>query len=74
VQVDGRVLLVQSGNGHDVEDAEYRLTVHDARTGRLLGSWEPVGAPISSRPQVGSTPDGRLLVPDLGITVVEVGG
>ena len=72
VVADGHVLLVQSGNGHDLEDAEYRLTVHDVRSGRLLGSWEPVGAPISGRPQVGSTPDGRLLVPDLGVTVVEV--
>jgi outer membrane protein assembly factor BamB len=69
---DGRVFLVQRGNGNDVDDAEYRLTVHDLRTGRLEAAWEPVGDPFISHPVVGGTPDGRVVIPDLGITIVGV--
>lgn len=69
---DGRVLLVQSPNGYLVGGDDYRVTVHDARSGRLLASWQPGASVIASLPKVGSTPDGRLLVPDLGITVAEV--
>jgi outer membrane protein assembly factor BamB len=67
----GHVFLVQSGNGNNAEDDEYRLSVQDARTGRFLGAWQPGGAPISPRPTVAGTPDGRLLVPGLGLTIVE---
>jgi outer membrane protein assembly factor BamB len=68
---DGKVFLAEGGNGRDVQDDEYRISVHDVRTGRLLASWHPVGTPLSTRPIVTGAPGGRLLVPDLGLTVVE---
>jgi len=71
VVADGHVFLVQAGNGRNVEDDEYRVSVHDPRTGRFLGGWQPTGAPISARAQAVGTEDGRLLVPDLGLTIVE---
>lgn len=71
---DGHVVLVQSGNGRNVEDDEYRVSVHDARTGRFLGAWQPTGAPMTTRPNVAATPDGRLLVPGLGLTIADVVG
>jgi outer membrane protein assembly factor BamB len=71
VVADGHVFIVQAGNGRNVEDEEYRVTVHDPRTGRLVAAWQPTAALISGRPHVSGTQDGRLLVPDLGVTIVE---
>lgn len=69
---DGRVLLVQSANGYVVGGEDYRVSVHDARTGRFLAAWQPDSSVIAELPKVGVTDDGRLLVPDLGLTVAEV--
>jgi outer membrane protein assembly factor BamB len=75
VVTDGHVFLVQSGNGRNVEDDEYRVSVHDPRTGRLLAAWQPGNALIGQgRPMVAGTTDGRLLVPELGLTIVEAVG
>ncbi|QIG44570.1 PQQ-binding-like beta-propeller repeat protein [Nocardioides anomalus] len=70
--VDGRVLLVQRGNNDDLEDDEYRLSVQDARTGRLLAAWEAPGTPPGRTALTAVTPDGRLLMPSLGLAVVQV--
>jgi outer membrane protein assembly factor BamB len=71
VIADGHVFLVQSGNGYSTDDDQSRVSVHDPRTGRFLGAWQPTGSVIRSRPVVAATPDGRLVVPNLGLTIVE---
>jgi outer membrane protein assembly factor BamB len=71
VIANGHVFLVQSGNGYDADDDQYRVSVHDPRTGRFLGAWQPTGSLLSTRPVVAGTPDGRLVVPGLGLTIVE---
>lgn len=63
VIVDGHVHLVEGGNGHDLDDDGYRISVHDLRTGRFLTAWEPDATPIAQVPNVGPAPGGRLLVP-----------
>lgn len=72
VIADGHVFLVAAGNGHDLDDDGYRVSVHDLRTGRFLSAWEPDATPITQVPHVGATADGRLLMPtSLTLAVVE---
>jgi outer membrane protein assembly factor BamB len=59
----GRVFLSESGNGRDIDDQSYRVSVHDLRTGRFLGAWEPDATPFTALPDVGGAPDGRLMIP-----------
>jgi outer membrane protein assembly factor BamB len=69
---DGHVFLTESGNQHDVEDNYYRVSVHDLHSGRYLTAWEPGAVPISIAPNIGFSPDGRLVVPTgLELVVVE---
>jgi outer membrane protein assembly factor BamB len=68
----GRVFLTEIGNGHDVDDQWFRVSVHDLQTGRFLASWEPGATPFALRAVVGGTDDGRLLVPtSLQLVTVE---
>jgi hypothetical protein len=68
---DGRVWLTEYGNGRDVGDRAYRVTVHDPRTGRLLAAYEPNGMPYAPQPAVAGTTDGRLLLPSaFGLTML----
>ncbi|WP_028650328.1 PQQ-binding-like beta-propeller repeat protein [Nocardioides halotolerans] len=70
---DGHVFVTESGNENDVEDNWFRVSVHDVRTGRLLTAWEPGSVPYLISPNVGLTPDGRLIVPTgVELVVVEV--
>jgi outer membrane protein assembly factor BamB len=68
VIADGRVLLVESGIAMGLTDPDYRVSVHDLRTGRYLGSWEPGVMPfqVVGVPRIGRTDDGHLLVPATG--------
>lgn len=69
---DGRVWLTEYGSGRDVGDRDYRVTVHDLATGRLLAAYEPNGMPYAPQPAVTGTSDGRLLLPiSAGLTVLE---
>ena len=70
VVADGRVFLTESGNGRDLDDQAYRVSVHDLRTGRFLTAWEPGFVSASPAPNVGGAPGGRLLVPSTVGTVV----
>ena len=65
---DGRVLLVEAGIAIGLTDPDYRLSVHDLRTGRYLGSWEPGVMPFQlvGIPRIGRTEDGHPLVPATG--------
>ena len=63
---DGRVFLVEQGHQEDLNQRATRVSAHDLRTGAFLGSYEPPDSPISTRPGVGVTPDGHLLVPATG--------
>jgi outer membrane protein assembly factor BamB len=60
---DGHVFLSESGNGRDLDDQSYRVSVHDLHTGRFLGAWEPDATPLPPTPDIGGTPDGRLMIP-----------
>ena len=60
---EGRVFLAEAGNGRDIDDDAFRVSVHDLRTGRFLGAWEPDAAPITPTPDIGGAGDGRLFVP-----------
>jgi outer membrane protein assembly factor BamB len=66
VVVGGRVFLVEQGHQDDLNQRASRVRVHDVRTGDFLGSYEPPDSPISTRPGVGVTPEGHLLVPATG--------
>ena len=60
---EGRVFLSEAGNGRDIDDDAFRVSVHDLRTGRFLGAWEPDSAPVTPTPVVGGAGAGRLFVP-----------
>jgi outer membrane protein assembly factor BamB len=75
IVADGRVLLVEGGLATGLTDPDYRLSVHDLRTGRYLGSWEPGVMPfqVVGIPRIGRTDDGDPLVPAAGgLAEVEV--
>ena len=59
----GRVFLTEFGSGHNVDDQDFRVSIHDLHTGRFLGAFEPVGMPYAPQPNVAGAPGGRLLVP-----------
>jgi hypothetical protein len=61
--IDGRVYLAEQGRTEDVFQRDYRVSVHDARTGRFLGAYQPLTSTFTGSPSVTGTPDGRLLVP-----------
>ncbi len=65
---EGRVLLVESGIARGLTDPDFRLSVHDLRSGRYLGSWEPGVMPFQQVgiPRIGRTDDGHALVPATG--------
>ena len=65
---DGRVLLVESGIAMGLTDPDFRVSVHDLRSGRYLGSWEPGVMPyqLVGIPRIGRTDDGHALVPATG--------
>ena len=67
---DGVVLLAERGRGEDLLQRDCRITAHDLETGEFLGVYEPPGASSATLPTVGSTADGKLLVP----TVDSIGG
>jgi outer membrane protein assembly factor BamB len=70
--LDGRVFLAQAGNGRQLEDLDYRVSVHDLRTGRFLGAWEPGAMPLPSTPDVGGAGEAGLFVPtSLALTLLE---
>ncbi len=63
VVIDGRVYLLELGRTEDLFARDFRLSVHDLRTGRFLASYEPTTTPFVSLPVLASTPDGRVVVP-----------
>ena len=63
---DGLLLLVGSGTGRNLgDDADYRVSAHDLRSGELVAGWTPGIMPfrILTTPSVGATDDGHVLVP-----------
>ena len=64
---DGLLFLVGAGNGRTLgDDADYRVSAHDLRSGTLVGGWAPGVMPfrLLSTPSVGASDEGHLLVPD----------
>ena len=59
----GRVFLTEFGSGHNVNEQDFRVSIHDLHTGRFLGAFEPVGMPAAPQPNVAGAPGGKLLVP-----------
>jgi outer membrane protein assembly factor BamB len=73
VVADGHVFLVEAANGRDLDSPDYRISVHDLRTGRLLTAWEPGAMPITPAPDVGPGSGGRVVVPtSVLLAVMEV--
>lgn len=66
VIVAGRVYLVEQGRQEDLNQRASRVSAYDARSGRFLGSYEPLDSSNSTRPVVGTTPQGDLTVPATG--------
>lgn len=64
VVVDGRVFLLELGRTEDLFSRDFRLSVHDLRTGAFLGAYEPATTPFVSQPVLTATPDGRVVVPN----------
>jgi len=64
VVIDGRVFLLQLGRTEDLFSRDFRLSVHDLRTGRFLGAYEPATTPFVNLPVLTATPDGRIVVPN----------
>jgi outer membrane protein assembly factor BamB len=62
----GRVFLVEQGRQEDLNQRASRVSAYDLRSGRFLGSYEPLDSSNSTRPVVGTTPRGDLLVPATG--------
>ena len=62
---DGLVLLVESGIAMGLTDPDFRVSVHELRSGRYVGSWEPGVMPyqLVGIPRIGRTDDGHALVP-----------
>jgi outer membrane protein assembly factor BamB len=63
---DGRVYLAEQGRQEDLNQRASRVSAYDLRSGAFLGSYEPPDSSNSTRPVVGTTPDGDLLVPATG--------
>ena len=63
--LDGRVYLTEHGRQNDLYQRDYRVSVHDLRTGQFLGSFQPPGTTLAQSPVVGAG-DGAVLAPAYG--------
>jgi outer membrane protein assembly factor BamB len=61
--IDGRVYLTETGRTEDLFQRDYRLSVHDLRTGRFLGAYQPPSSTFAGSPSVTASADGRLVLP-----------
>ncbi|WP_341924770.1 PQQ-binding-like beta-propeller repeat protein [Nocardioides psychrotolerans] len=64
VIIDGRVFLLELGRTEDLFSRDFRLSIHDLRTGAFLGAYEPATTPFVTQPVLTATPDGRVVVPN----------
>jgi outer membrane protein assembly factor BamB len=72
--IDGRVYLTETGRTEDLFQRDYRLSVHDLRTGRFLGAYQPPSNTLAGSPSVTASADGRLVLPIGGIGVDNADG
>ncbi|MCW2817035.1 MAG: outer membrane protein assembly factor BamB, contains PQQ-like beta-propeller repeat [Nocardioides sp.] len=63
VVVGDRTYVAEQGRTHDLYQREYRISVHDTRTGAFLGAFAPPSHGYTLTPSFSATRDGRLLVP-----------
>ena len=57
--------MVAAGTARGLADYDYRITVHDLRTGALVAGWSPGIEPFRTLPTpfVGVSEDGHVLLP-----------
>ena len=65
VIVDGRVAVVEQGRSEDAAQRDYRLSVHDGETGRLLASFEVPGGSFGGSTGSFTSHEDQLVAPAL---------